>query len=130
MYTKAAKLNKLHYYTNITKDFRSDLHWWHIFVNNWNGISFFESIHPLQQMPLAHGVVEDALTRTGSRHLRVLNRYPPPCYSCPLQSWIGLYHPLRRSSSHQHLHSHHISILRIQNTYINDSYTRIWQDAI
>ena len=46
MYSKAAKLKELHYYTNLTKDFRSDLHWWHIFVNSWNGISFFESIHP------------------------------------------------------------------------------------
>ena len=46
MYSKAAKLKELHYYTNLTKNFRSDLCWWHIFVNSWNSISFFKSIHP------------------------------------------------------------------------------------
>ena len=78
MYTKAVKLKELHYYTNLTKNFRSDLHWGHIFVNSWNGISFFESIHPSEQTPLARGVVEDALMSTGSKHLSVLHRYPPP----------------------------------------------------
>ena len=45
MYSSAAKLRELHYYTKLTKGFRSDLHWWHVFVNSWNGISFLESIH-------------------------------------------------------------------------------------
>ena len=35
----------VHYYTNLTKDFRSDLQWWHVFINDWNSISFLESIH-------------------------------------------------------------------------------------
>ena len=40
MYSRAAKLRELHYYTKLTKDFRSDLHCWYVFVNSWNGISF------------------------------------------------------------------------------------------
>ena len=45
MYSRAAKLRELHYYTKLTKDFRSDLQWWHVFISSWNGISFLESIH-------------------------------------------------------------------------------------
>ena len=45
MYSRAARLRELHYYTKLTKDFRSDLQWWYVFINSWNGISFLESIH-------------------------------------------------------------------------------------
>ena len=40
MYATAAKVKKLSYYTRLTKEFRSDLQWWHMFLTKWNGISF------------------------------------------------------------------------------------------
>ena len=46
MYNTAARIKKLHYYTTLTKAFKSDLHWWHFFVNSWNGISFFKCYYP------------------------------------------------------------------------------------
>ena len=46
MYNTAARIKKLHYYTTLTKAFKSDLHWWHFFVNSWNGISFFKCYSP------------------------------------------------------------------------------------
>jgi len=42
MYSTAAKLKKLSFYTRLTKDFWSDLQWWHMFVTRWNGVSFFQ----------------------------------------------------------------------------------------
>ena len=45
MYWRAAKLRELHYYTKLTKYFRSDLQWWDVFINSWNGISFLENIY-------------------------------------------------------------------------------------
>ena len=38
-YITSAKLKHLSHYTRLTKDFRSDLYWWHTFVNIWNGAS-------------------------------------------------------------------------------------------
>ena len=29
-------------YTRLNKDFRSDLAWWHTFLADWNGVSFFQ----------------------------------------------------------------------------------------
>ena len=42
MYSTAAKLKELYYYTRLNKDFRSDLHWWHVFVGHWNGLSLLQ----------------------------------------------------------------------------------------
>ena len=39
MYSTAAKVKELDYYTRLNKEFRSDLCWWHAFMSNWNGLS-------------------------------------------------------------------------------------------
>ena len=46
MYTTAAKVKKLTHFSRLNKSFRSDLYWWHIFINNWNGISLLRSATP------------------------------------------------------------------------------------
>lgn len=43
MYSVAAAVQELDYYTRLNKEFRSDLHWWHLFLGNWNGICFLPS---------------------------------------------------------------------------------------
>lgn len=43
MYSIAAAVQELDYYTRLNKEFRSDLHWWHLFLGNWNGICFLPS---------------------------------------------------------------------------------------
>ena len=35
-------LRRLSFFTCLSKDFRSDLRWWHLFVHAWNGVSFLE----------------------------------------------------------------------------------------
>ena len=42
MYSEAARLCHLSFFTRLSKDFRSDLRWWHLFVHTWNGVSFLE----------------------------------------------------------------------------------------
>ncbi len=42
MYSVAARVRELDYYTRLNKGFRSDLHWWHIFLQSWNGTSFLQ----------------------------------------------------------------------------------------
>ena len=49
MYSKAASIKKLHYFTKLDNSFRSDLHWWHTFISAWNGRSFLHVIS--QQVP-------------------------------------------------------------------------------
>ena len=39
MYVIAAKLQKMHFLTRLNKEFRSDLMWWHTFLQLWNGLS-------------------------------------------------------------------------------------------
>ena len=39
MYMVAAKVKQLSYYTRLNKDFKSDLIWWHYFLECWNGLS-------------------------------------------------------------------------------------------
>ena len=46
MYSTASKVRELHYYTRLGKEFRSDLSWWHLFLENWNGLSFMRYIKP------------------------------------------------------------------------------------
>ena len=43
MYATTAKIKQLYFYTRLTKEFRSDLQWWHMFIMRWNGISFFHN---------------------------------------------------------------------------------------
>ena len=42
MYSTAAKLKELSHYTRLSKDFWSDVHWWHVSASSWNGLSFFQ----------------------------------------------------------------------------------------
>ena len=49
MYSKAASIKKLHYFTKLDNPFCSDLHWWHTFISAWNGSSFLHVI--AQQVP-------------------------------------------------------------------------------
>ena len=46
MYNTAARIKKLHYYTTLTKAFKSGLRWWHFFIKSWNGVSFLECYYP------------------------------------------------------------------------------------
>ena len=49
MYSVAARVQELDYYTRLNQEFRSDLHWWHTFLKNWNSISFLypgKCMHP------------------------------------------------------------------------------------
>lgn len=39
MYKTAAKVKELAYYTRLSKEFKSDLFWWHFFLEHWNGLS-------------------------------------------------------------------------------------------
>ena len=42
MYSVAAKVKELDYFTRLNRCFRSDLYWWHFFLSDWNGISFLQ----------------------------------------------------------------------------------------
>ena len=44
MYSTAAKLREMYYITRLNKAFRSDLFWWHTFLQSWNGLSILR--HP------------------------------------------------------------------------------------
>ena len=52
MYATAAKLREMHFYTRLNKEFRSDLCWWDIFLESWNGISLLQCTTTLT--PTAH----------------------------------------------------------------------------
>ena len=43
MYQAAAKVKELSFFTHLTKEFRSDLFWWHFFLASWNGLSLLHS---------------------------------------------------------------------------------------
>ena len=42
MYGTAVRVPELHYFTRLNKEFRSDLTWWHLFLEGWNGTSFLQ----------------------------------------------------------------------------------------
>ena len=44
MYSTAAKLRKMHFITRLNVAFRSDLLWWHTFLQSWNGLNIL--CHP------------------------------------------------------------------------------------
>lgn len=48
MYQAATKVKQLSFYTRLTKEFRSDLYWWHFFLASWNGLSLLRSSKPGQ----------------------------------------------------------------------------------
>ena len=65
MCSTAAKLGEMYYITWLNKAFRSDLFWWHNFLQFWNDLSILQ--HPSilshpdfvpKQMLLGHGVVQ------------------------------------------------------------------------
>ena len=43
MYQAGAKVKELSFFTHLTKEFRSDLFWWHFFLTSWNGFSLLRS---------------------------------------------------------------------------------------
>ena len=49
MYWTAARVRELSFFVRLNRDFRSDVYWWHTFLNNWNGLSFLRhmsTVHP------------------------------------------------------------------------------------
>ena len=42
LYATAAKVAELEFFTRLNSGFRSDLWWWHIFLQHWNGASFLQ----------------------------------------------------------------------------------------
>ena len=46
MYSTTATVEKLAHFSCLNKSFKSDLYWWHIFINNWNSISLLHSATP------------------------------------------------------------------------------------
>ena len=53
MYATAAKLKELHFFTRLNKEFRSDLAWWHAFIQHWNGLSILRT----QNTPLTYQAI-------------------------------------------------------------------------
>ena len=49
MYSVAARAQELDYFTRLNKEFKSDLYWWHLFLDKWNGISFLQ---PQKMIPM------------------------------------------------------------------------------
>ena len=46
-YTTAAKVKKLYFFARLNREFRSDLMWWHTFVQAWNGLSILRHPYPV-----------------------------------------------------------------------------------
>ena len=42
MYSVALRVRELDYFTRLNQGFRSDLYWWHIFLQDWNGVSLLQ----------------------------------------------------------------------------------------
>ena len=58
MYWTAARVRELTFYVRLNKEFRSDLHWWYIFLEIWNGLGFLRYVGPGR--PPDHCVQTDA----------------------------------------------------------------------
>ena len=80
MYTTAFKVRELHYYTHLGKEFRSDLSWWHAFLDHWNGLSLMRyikaTIIPSKQTLLVHGAVEPSSKDIGFSEDGPLSGHP------------------------------------------------------
>ena len=42
LYSIAAKVRELEFCTRLNKEFHSDVYWWHVFLQHWNGISLLK----------------------------------------------------------------------------------------
>jgi len=49
MYAKAAKVKQLDYFTRLGTEFRSDLAWWHTYLEIWNGLSMLRALDLIHQ---------------------------------------------------------------------------------
>ena len=72
MYMTATKLQKMHFLTRLNKEFRSDLMWWHTFLQSWNGLSMLHhpalrtaQIYQYRLMLRVHGVVVQCSLHSG-----------------------------------------------------------------
>lgn len=63
IYATAAKIKELDNFTRLSKDFHSDLYWWHTFLMSWNGHSFLKW-HSQTMLPEAV-IVTDASVSWG-----------------------------------------------------------------
>ena len=43
MYATAAKVKQLHFFTQLNKEFQSDVAWWHTLIHCWNGLSILHN---------------------------------------------------------------------------------------
>ena len=57
------------HHIHLNKEARAKIHWWHIFITLWNGVSFYDDFGPRVQMtsetPQVSGDVVQSLTRNG-----------------------------------------------------------------
>ena len=63
IYAIAAEVKKLSHRTTLTKEFRSDLCWWHMFVTSWNSVSFLHI--PSSKAPIDYQIWTDASNTWG-----------------------------------------------------------------
>ena len=104
MYSAAARVPKLDYYTRLNKDFRSDLAWWHTFLADWNGVSFFQVANTtpppsltIQTDASGGGAVQGTSGGVGSSGSGPLNGLPFQSWQ---RSWFPLYYPVQ-SGAHR-----------------------------
>ena len=72
MYAAAATLKQLHHITRLTRAFKSDLHWWHFFVN---GVSFINSSLSQDHLSFEFHIQTDASGHWG-------------CGACFVHQWL------------------------------------------
>ena len=78
IYATAAKLQELEYFTDLSKDFSSDLSWWHTLLAEWNGISL---LRYLKVSGFNYHGMKDA------NHWELWLRSFPPLYYVLLHVW-------------------------------------------
>ena len=49
MHATAAKLRQMHYFMRLNREFHSDLAWWHVFMQSWNGLSLLSCTPTMSQ---------------------------------------------------------------------------------
>ena len=75
MYAAAVRLKQFHHITRLNKAFKSDLHWWHLFVTNWNGVSFINSSLSQDHLSFEFHIQTDASGHWG-------------CGACFVHQWL------------------------------------------
>ena len=91
MYQTAAKLRELHFYTRLNIEFRSNLRWWDMFLESWNGLSLLQCT--ITQTPTApeffiqtdasgsgHFLREDGCNYNGLLNGLKCTSWPKKCY--------------------------------------------------